>query len=46
MATANCDEQAISVILYDVASEDWTEKVYKSDIAAKPDHLFKHDDTA
>jgi 4-oxalocrotonate tautomerase len=35
MATANCDEQAVSVSIEDVASEDWTEK------AAKPDQLFK-----
>jgi len=41
MATANCDEQAVSVSIEDVASEDWTEKVYKPDIAAKPDQLFK-----
>jgi hypothetical protein len=27
-------------------SEDWTEKVYKPDITAKPDQLFKHDDAA
>jgi 4-oxalocrotonate tautomerase len=32
---------AVSVSIEDVAPKDWTDKVYKPDIAAKPDQLFK-----
>jgi 4-oxalocrotonate tautomerase len=41
MATANCAEQSVSVSIEDVEPSDWTEKVYKPDIAGKPDTLYK-----
>ena len=41
MATANCAEQSVSVSIEDVAPNDWTEKVYKPDIAGKPDTLYR-----
>ena len=41
MATANCAETSVSVGIEDVASEDWTEQVYKPDILGKPDTLYK-----
>jgi len=41
MATANCAETSVSVGIEDVASDDWTETVYKPDIAAKPDTIYK-----
>jgi hypothetical protein len=31
----------VSVPFEDIASDDWTEVVYKPDIAAKPDSLHK-----
>lgn len=34
-------EDAISVSIEDVEPNDWTETVYKPDIAAKPDTLYK-----
>lgn len=34
-------EDAVSVSIEDVASEDWIEKVYRPDIAAKLDQLYK-----
>jgi 4-oxalocrotonate tautomerase len=33
--------EAVSVSIEDVAPRDWTEKVYRPDIVAKPDQLFK-----
>lgn len=41
MATANCAEQSVSVGIEDVEPNDWTDKVYKPDIAGKPDTLYK-----
>jgi 4-oxalocrotonate tautomerase len=41
MAGADCKEQAVSVSIEDVAPDDWTEQVYKPDIAAKPKTLYK-----
>ena len=41
MAGAGCDENAVSVSIEDIAPEDWGEKVYKPDIAAYPDRLYK-----
>jgi 4-oxalocrotonate tautomerase len=41
MAGANCNEDAVSVSIQDIAPENWTEQVYKPDIAAKPDTLYK-----
>lgn len=34
-------EESVSVALEEVSSKDWAEKVYKSDIQAKPDQLYK-----
>ena len=41
MTGASCTEQAVSVSIEDIAPDDWTEKVYKPDIAAKPETLYK-----
>jgi 4-oxalocrotonate tautomerase len=41
MATANCAETVVSVGIEDVASDDWTETVYKPDIIGKPDTIYK-----
>jgi 4-oxalocrotonate tautomerase len=41
MASANCAETSVSVSIEDVRPEEWTEKVYKPDIAAKPAQLYK-----
>ena len=41
MATANTAESAVSVSIEDVADEDWAEKVFRPDIAAKPETLYK-----
>lgn len=41
MATANCAETSVSVGIEDVASDDWTETVYKPDIIAKPATIYK-----
>jgi 4-oxalocrotonate tautomerase len=41
MATANCAETSVSVGIEDVASDDWTETVYKPDIIGKSDTLYK-----
>jgi 4-oxalocrotonate tautomerase len=39
--TLGCGEDAVSVSIEDVAPKDWTEKVYKLEIAAKADTLYK-----
>ena len=41
MTTLNYGEESVSVGLEDVASKDWTEKVYKPDILGKPDTIYK-----
>jgi 4-oxalocrotonate tautomerase len=41
MATANCAEDAVSVSIEDVATTDWTEKVYKPDIIGNSGRLYK-----
>jgi len=41
MATANCAETSVSVGIEDVASDDWTETVYKPDIIGKPETIYK-----
>ena len=41
MDGASCGEAAVSVAIEDVAPDQWGEKVYKPDIAAKPDTLYK-----
>lgn len=39
--TLGYGEDAVSVGIEDVASQDWTEAVYKPDIIDKPDTIFK-----
>jgi 4-oxalocrotonate tautomerase len=34
-------EESVSVGIEDVEPKDWTEKVYKPDIIAKPDTIYK-----
>ena len=41
MAGANCAEQSVSVSIEDIDPDDWVEKVFKPDIMAKPDRLYK-----
>jgi 4-oxalocrotonate tautomerase len=41
MASAQCDEPAVSVSIEDVAAGDWVETVYKPDIAGHWDTLYK-----
>lgn len=35
------EDKSISVAIEEVAREDWTEKVYKTDILGKPETLYK-----
>ena len=39
--TLGSDERSISVAIEDVRPEDWLEQVYKPDIAARWEQLFK-----
>jgi len=41
VANAGCEEAAVSVAIEDVEPADWTEKVYKPDIAAHWAALYK-----
>lgn len=41
MAGAGSAEKSISVSIEDIAPGEWTDKVYKPDIAAKWDVLYK-----
>jgi 4-oxalocrotonate tautomerase len=41
MKSAGHGEDAVSVSIEDVQPPDWTEKVYKPDINAKPENLYK-----
>jgi len=41
IAGVGCGEQAVSVSIEDVDPANWTEQVYKPDIAANPDRLYK-----
>ena len=41
MASTGNGEGSISVAIEDVAPSDWAEQVYKPDILAKPDTLYK-----
>jgi 4-oxalocrotonate tautomerase len=34
-------EESVSVSMEEVGASEWLEKVYKPDIAAKPDQLYK-----
>jgi 4-oxalocrotonate tautomerase len=37
----DCGEESISVGIEDVEPKDWTEQVYKPDIIAKPETIYK-----
>lgn len=41
MAALKIGEESVSVAVEDVEPNDWTEKVYKPDILAKPDTIYK-----
>jgi 4-oxalocrotonate tautomerase len=41
MATLHYGEESVSVAMEEVKAADWTEKVYKPDILAKRDRLYK-----
>lgn len=41
MRTLNYTEEAVSVALEEIESKDWTAKVYKPDILAKPETIYK-----
>jgi 4-oxalocrotonate tautomerase len=41
MATLNYSEDSVSVAVEDVEPRDWAEKVYKPDILAKPETIYK-----
>jgi 4-oxalocrotonate tautomerase len=34
-------EESVSVAMEEVSSRDWVERVYKADIQAKPDQIYK-----
>ena len=34
-------QESVSVAMEEVEAQDWAEKVYKPDIASKPEHLYK-----
>ena len=41
MKIFNYDEQAVSVAMEEIKSQDWAEQVYKPEIVSKPDSLYK-----
>jgi 4-oxalocrotonate tautomerase len=41
MTTLDYGEESVSVALEEVASKDWTEKVYKPDILGRPETIYK-----
>ena len=41
MVSVNCGEKAVSVRIEDIRPNDWTEKVFESDIIPNWDSLFK-----
>ena len=41
MNTLGHGADAVSVSIEDIEPRDWTEKVYRPDIAEKPDQLYK-----
>ena len=41
MDVLNYGEESVSVAMEEVSPKDWAEKVYKPDIEAKPDKLYK-----
>jgi len=41
METLSCGEESVSVGIEDVEPQRWTELVYRPDILAKPDTIYK-----
>jgi len=41
MDTLGSGEESVSVAIEDIQPKDWTEQVYKPDILAKPDRIYK-----
>ena len=41
MAGANCAADSVSVSIEDIEPEDWVEKVFKPEIIAKSNQLYK-----
>ena len=41
MAVTHCGADSVSVAIEDVSPQDWTEQVYKPEILAKADTLYK-----
>ena len=41
MEIAECEEKTVSVAIEEIAREDWQETVYKPEIDAKKDLLYK-----
>ena len=41
MSTLNYGEESVSVAMEEFDPNDWTEKVYKPDILAKPEQIYK-----
>ncbi len=41
MEVLHYGEESVSVALEEVVPGDWAEKVYRADIEAKPEHLYK-----
>jgi len=41
MDVFNYGEESVSLAMEEVSSKDWAEQVYKPDIQAKPDKLYK-----
>jgi 4-oxalocrotonate tautomerase len=41
MASVNCGEEAVSVVIKDIRPNDWTEEVFKPDIIANWANLYK-----
>jgi len=41
MDSLNYGEEAVSVAMEEIDPKDWTEKVYKPDILAKPEQIYK-----
>ncbi len=46
MSTLNYGEEAVSVAFEEVEAKDWTEKVYRPDIQAKWDKVYKKPGTS
>ncbi len=44
MNVIGSSEKSVSVSIVDIKPSDWTEKVYKPDIVARPDTIYKKPD--